>query len=85
MTFFSGDFPEMSADELTLRRLLWLRHGCAPHTLYGDDGELQCATCMLDFRRMSAREIDQRFYDIGVRKLAAAQAAVRATEQGATP
>ena len=45
------DFPELSPDELTLREMLWLRHGCEVGTLYGDDGEMQCSHCMIDFRR----------------------------------
>lgn len=32
-----------------LRRVLWLRHGCSG--LYGDDGEMQCGACSLDFKR----------------------------------
>lgn len=53
----------MTNDEKTLRRLLWLRHGCPPHTLYGDDGEMQCNRpgCMIDFKRMSASEIEDNW------------------------
>ncbi len=36
-------------EERELRKLLWLHHGCK--NLYGDDGELQCAKCGLDFKR----------------------------------
>lgn len=50
------------ASELeTLRHLLWLRHGCPTDALYGDDGELQCAKCGVDFKRMTAGQIDQVF------------------------
>lgn len=51
----------------TLRRLLWLRHGC--DGLYGDDGEMQCARCSIDFRRDEPVSIEERFADIGLRKL----------------
>lgn len=27
--------------------------------LYGDDGEMQCASCMVDFKRLTPREIAQ--------------------------
>jgi hypothetical protein len=33
------------ADEFKLRVYLWLSHGHA-ECLYGDDGEMQCQTCM---------------------------------------
>lgn len=55
--------PEANEDEKVLRQLLWLHHGCPPHTLYGDDGEMQCnnPTCMIDFKRMSPSEIQSNW------------------------
>ena len=50
-----------STEELVLRQLLWLRHGCSGRVLYGDDGEMQCNRCLVDFRRMPAHEIDEHF------------------------
>lgn len=47
-----------------LRRLLWLRHGCPFSALYGDDGEMQCGSCVIDFRRTSAELIEKRFIEI---------------------
>lgn len=53
----------MSYDELLrelamFRYLLWLRHDPQHYgALYGDDGEMQCAACMVDFKRMAAQEI----------------------------
>lgn len=41
-----------------LRRLLWLRHGCPIASLYGDDGEMSCGQCRIDFKRMTADQID---------------------------
>ena len=35
--------------EYELRRTLWMNHGHIG--LYGDDGEMQCGRCMLDFKR----------------------------------
>ena len=42
-----------------LRKLLWLRHGCT-NNLYGDDGEMQCNRCMIDFKRDSVETIESR-------------------------
>lgn len=50
-----------------LRKLLWLRHG--HDGLYGDDGEMQCGRCGVDFKRQSAAEIDEAFYNAGLRAL----------------
>lgn len=65
------------AKEHILRRLLWLRHDkhcCAGPALYGDDGEMQCKVCGIDFKRMTPAEIENRFTEQGVAKLAALQA-----------
>lgn len=42
-TKWTDEFPYLPIDELILRRLLWLHHGCPSEYLYGDDGELQCS------------------------------------------
>lgn len=44
-----------------MRRLLWLRHGCPVTALYGDDGEMQCNACIIDFKRLTADQIDVAF------------------------
>lgn len=44
-----------------LRELLWLNHGCTH--LYGDDGEMQCNKCMIDFKRDSIERIEKIFYE----------------------
>jgi hypothetical protein len=46
---------------MKLKAMLWLKHGCGIGALYGDDGELQCGTCMIDFKRMTADEIQKRW------------------------
>ncbi len=38
-----------SQENQSLRELLWLHHG--HDSLYGDDGEMQCSRCGLDFKR----------------------------------
>lgn len=52
-----------------LRKLLWIRHHPDTAGLYGDDGEMQCAKCMIDFRRDPAWKIDERFREIDLQKL----------------
>ena len=52
----------MTAQEMILRKLLWLNHGHWP--LYGDDGEMQCSICGLDFKHDSTEVIEKRFDDM---------------------
>ena len=59
----------LTADDLLLRRMLWLRHGC--QGLYGDDGEMQCGSCFIDFKREPIQQIDRRLREIGLRKMVA--------------
>ncbi len=46
---------KMDKSLATFRKLLWLNHGC--NNLYGDDGEMQCANCRIDFLRDSVETI----------------------------
>lgn len=64
----------MTADEKTLRELLWLQHGCHSAALYGDDGEMQCLACLIDFKRNTVESIEKRFYKLGIMALAVRQA-----------
>lgn len=64
-----GDVKTLSRGERKLRQLLFIRHGCNGPALYGDDGELQCKSCLIDFLRMLPDEIEQRFMELGLRKL----------------
>ncbi len=59
---------KLETENKILRRLLWLRHGCPSNALYGDDGEMQCHKCCLDFKRDSAQKIDEKFTAIGMKK-----------------
>ena len=60
---------ELEEENKVLRKLLWLRHGCDHMALYGDDGELQCSECGVDFKRMPATNISEMFHDIGLARL----------------
>lgn len=42
---------QRAIDGLEFRKWLWLNHGCDIGTLYGDDGEMQCGKCRLDFKK----------------------------------
>jgi len=50
-----------------LRELLWLKHGCLE--ILGDSGEMQCGSCMLDFKRHSAQKIKDRFEEIDLKAI----------------
>ncbi len=66
----------MNDVELALRKLLWIRHGCSIG-LYGDDGELQCNECGIDFLRYSPEEIEDRFLQINQPEIHKALKAIR--------
>lgn len=60
--------------ELELARvMLWETHPCEGK--YGDDGELQCGACYLDFKRQPIYEIRDRENRLGREKLARAREA----------
>lgn len=64
----------LEKDNSKLRLMLWLRHDAQHNSvLYGDDGEMQCAACGIDFKRYTPREIEQAFTRIGMERLAIAQ------------
>ena len=65
--------PTEAAVEKALRKLLWLSHGCAVTALYGDDGEMSCNACRIDFKRDSPETIDRLLHERGKRALAAAR------------
>ncbi len=51
----------MEKENKDLRELLWIRHGCSIFHLYGDDGEMQCHHCQIDFKRDSVEKISLIF------------------------
>lgn len=45
------------------REMIWATHSCTRDSsacLYGDDGELQCGVCRIDFKRESISEIRRK-------------------------
>jgi hypothetical protein len=59
-----GSWDPLGPKQKEFRRMLWQRHGC--RGLYGDDGEMQCGKCMLDFKRDSAEHISAVFHQKGL-------------------
>lgn len=70
LAIIESELTVLREDNIGLRRLLFLRHGCGFDALYGDDGELQCSSCLIDFKRMSAEDISRKFQAIGIAKVA---------------
>ncbi len=56
--YLEREWDEAIAENQQLRRLLWLRHGCGISALYGDDGEMQCSACGVDFKRVSIENFE---------------------------
>jgi len=51
---------DLAREVKLLQKLLWLRHDPEHfYGLYGDDGEMQCGVCGLDFRRMDASLLEK--------------------------
>ena len=48
---------EQADPEKWLRLEWWANHGCSMAVLYGDDGELQCSRCLVDFKRHPIAEL----------------------------
>ena len=69
----NGGFPvrviKLARDIRKLRELLWLNHDrTRTHVMYGDDGEMDCNTCMIDFRRDPVDEIANKITSSQTRK-----------------
>ena len=52
-----------------LRYLLAMAHDSEKHRIYGDDGELQCSVCWVDFVRDSAQDIKRKIEEAGMRDM----------------
>jgi hypothetical protein len=50
-------WEQMTPEEHTLRRLLWLHHG--HDLLYGDEDQMRCLRCGLDFKQETPDRIEQ--------------------------
>lgn len=75
----TAEWPEIIRDlkdeNRILRYLLGRSHDGPKHRIYGDDGELQCSACWIDFVRDSAQDIQRKLEEAGMRELQRAIAA----------
>ena len=55
-------------DNKILRHLLFLQHAAVGHLLYGDDGERQCNTCLIDFNRDTPTEIWDKITEYNIKQ-----------------
>ena len=61
---------ELTDNERTLRYMLWMAHGTLEnHYLYGDDGELNCNSCGIDFKRHTVKSIHDALSDQNMQKV----------------
>lgn len=59
----------LEEENRTLRYLLAVGHDSVSHRIYGDDGELQCPVCHIDFVRDPAKDIKRKLEESGMREL----------------
>ena len=53
----------MIMEEMILRELLWLNHGCNPDHRHGDDGEMRCSACGVNFKKDPANLIKRKLME----------------------
>jgi len=70
---------QLKEENRILRYLIGMSHDGPKHRIYGDDGELQCSACRIDFVRDSAQDIQRKIEEAGMREL---QRAMDAQESG---
>lgn len=67
--FGSSQLRQLQEENRILRHLLAIAHDSPKHRLYGDDGELQCSVCWIDFVRDTAQDIKRKIEEAGMREL----------------
>lgn len=65
----ADEIMQLQKDNRTLRYLLARQHDGPRHMIYGDDGELQCSACWIDFRLDTVDEIERKLHEAGMRDL----------------
>jgi hypothetical protein len=74
------------AERDALRKEWWANHGFAFHgtsaVLYGDDGELQCSACGIDFKRDDIEDIRLRIEAIAKARMLAAPSPTGGPQHG---
>lgn len=72
----------LEAENLQLRKLLWLNHGCNITALYGDDGEMQCGACATHHRCFNESRLVTTNREVGLaRAVLAAKHPERSVER----
>ena len=69
LAFAEGEIAGLRANQHHLKRQVWLTHGCPMPALYGDDGEMACNACGIDFKRWTVERILARLMDLHLRRL----------------
>lgn len=69
MDSLRAENARLQEESRILRYLLAMSHEGKKHRIYGDDGELQCPTCWVDFVRDSAQDIKRKIEEAGMREL----------------
>jgi hypothetical protein len=59
------ELESLREESAWLRQQVWLTHGCGITGLYGDDGEMQCGRCLIDFKRGHWEDIKKRLDQMG--------------------
>lgn len=64
-------YPGYVSEEDKVRAFMWVNHGCAAGSLalYGDDGEMQCNNCFIDFKREPIDEIMKKLNTMALKRL----------------
>jgi hypothetical protein len=63
-----AEIERLEQDAIEMRRQVWLSHGCGTAALYGDDGEMQCGKCLIDFKRDEWPQIRDRLDSIALQR-----------------
>ncbi len=59
---------------------MWAGHGHL--NLYGDDGEMQCPTCQLDYKRTPLKVIRETLKELAIHRIAKAGGIEKIVEGG---
>ena len=65
------ELPEHTGDDWIFRNMAFFQHSsCDGQFIYGDDGEMYCQKCDIDFMRDSAQQIWDRISEINLQNYA---------------
>lgn len=72
----AGEAAGLTAAEIEHRLRLewWTGHGCQFRAIYGDDGEMQCSACLVDFKRAPLATLEAHVHTKRQERIASAVA-----------